>query len=214
MAEGAKYGLEINWKKTYQMAICIPSTITRPDGAVTAKKLEIVYLGGLISHDSRCARELSRRIGEGRSIFKILDKVWSHSGISLTRKVLIFNACVLSKVLYALESVWLLKADKTRLDAFQCYCIRRIFRIAPSFVSRISNAEVLERASADRFSFLIEDRQRKLYRKIQWHGPSAFSKALICDDYGLPKNWCGRRGRGRPRQIWAMCVYQLVNDAR
>ena len=137
--------------------------------------------------------------------------MWSHSGISLTRRVLIFNACVLSKVLYALESVWLLKADKTRLDAFQCYYIRRIFRIAPSFLSRISNVEVLERASVVRFCSLIEDLQRKLYQKIQWHGPSAFSKALICDDYGSPKNWCGRRGRRRPRQMWATCVYQLLN---
>ena len=83
--------------------------------------------------------------------------------------------------------MWLLKVDKTRLDAFECYCIRRIFCIAPSFLFRISNAEVLERASVVRFSSLIDDLQRKLYQKIQWHGPSALSKALICDDHGLPK---------------------------
>ena len=112
MSEGAKYGLELNWAKTFQIGICTPSSVSRPDGGVIEKKRDIVYLGGLISCDGRCARELSRRIGEGHSIFKILSRLWSHSGITLTRKVLLFNACVMSKVLYSLESVWLLKADK------------------------------------------------------------------------------------------------------
>ena len=126
VSEGAKYGLELNWEKTFQMAVCTPSIVSRPDGGVIEKKRDIVYLGGLISCDGRCARELSRRIGEGHSIFKVLSKLWSHSGITLTRKVLIFNACVTSKVLYSVESVCFLKADKMRLDAFQCYCMCRI----------------------------------------------------------------------------------------
>ena len=105
--EGAKYGLELNWAKTFQMGICTPSSVSRPDGWVIEKKRDIVYLGGLISCDGRCARELSRRIGEGHSIFKILSRLWSHSGIMLTRKVLLLNACVMSKVLYSLDFVWL-----------------------------------------------------------------------------------------------------------
>ena len=169
-----------------------------------------MYLGGLISCDGRCARELSRRIGEGHSVFKILDKLWAHSDINLTRKVLIFNACVLSKVLYSLESVWLLKADRMRLNAFQCYCMRRIFHIPPSFISRISNADVLGRAGVQPLSTLIENRQRQLFHKIQWHVPSAFSKLLVSDRLGQPKDWCDRRGRGRPRQMWARCVYDLI----
>ena len=212
VSEGAKYGLELNWTKTFQMTICTTSIISRPDGGLIEKKRDIVYLGGLISCDGRCARELSRRIGEGHSIFKILSKLWTHSGITLTRKVLLFNACVTSKVLYSLESVWLLKADKTRLDAFQCYCMRRILRIAPSFISRVTNVDVLECARVQRFSTLIEDRQRKLYHKIQWHVPSAFSKMLVFDNFGQPKTWFGRRGRGRPRQTWAKCVHKLVME--
>jgi len=210
VSEGAKYGLELNWAKTFQMGICTPSSVSRPDAGVNKKKRDIIYLGGLISCDGRCARELSRRIGEGHSIFKILSRLWSHSGITLTRKVLLFNACVMSEVLYSLESVWLLKADKMRLDAFQCYCMRRILRIAPSFISRVTNVDVLGRARVQRFSTLIEDRQRKLYHKIQWHVPSAFSKMLVCDYFGQPKMWFGRRGRGRPRQIWAKRVHDLL----
>ena len=38
VVEGAKYGLELNWKKTYQMAICTSSKVIRPDGTLIEKK--------------------------------------------------------------------------------------------------------------------------------------------------------------------------------
>ena len=70
--EGAAYGLEINWEKIIQMSICIGGSITRPDHTVLENKREIVNLGGLITCDGRGARELIRRVSEGRSIFRIL----------------------------------------------------------------------------------------------------------------------------------------------
>ena len=69
--------------------------------------------------------------------------------------------------------------------------MRRILRIAPSFISRVTNVDVLGRARVQRFCTLIEDRQRKLDHKIQWHVPSAFSKILVCDNFGQPKIWFG-----------------------
>ena len=89
-------------------------------------------------------------------MFKSLCKLWSHSGMTQKRELLNFNAYVTSKVLYCLALVWLLKADKSRMDAFQCYCVRRIISVAPSFISRVSNDDVLARASQIRFSISIE----------------------------------------------------------
>ena len=57
--EGAAYGLEINWMKTFQMSICTNAEVTRPDGTALAKKREIMYLGGMISCDVRAKRELT-----------------------------------------------------------------------------------------------------------------------------------------------------------
>ncbi len=68
-------------------------------------------------------------------MFKQLDKVWKHANVSMQRKVAIYQACVAAKVMYSLESVWLLQTDKSRLDAFQCQSLRRVLRIAPSFIS-------------------------------------------------------------------------------
>ena len=69
-----------------------------------------------------------------------------------------------------------LKADRMRLDAFQAYYLRCLFHIAPSYISRVSNASVLERGGQMRFSSILEDRQRHLFTKIQCLPASAFVK--------------------------------------
>ena len=67
-SEGAAYGLEINWDKTFQMSVCTGSIVHRPDGTDLERKREVVYLGGLITCNGRVSRVLSRRVSEGRSM--------------------------------------------------------------------------------------------------------------------------------------------------
>ena len=174
-------------------------------------KRGIIYLGSIIACDGKCEREVSRRIGEGRSVFKLLSKLWCHANLTVHRKVQIFNACVVSKVLYALESLWLLKSVRHRLDAFQCFCLRQIMRIPPSYVSRVSNASVLERSSQSPLSELFKQRQIRCYRQVMAASPSDFVKQLVCDSVGKPFKWYVRRSRGRPRQRWVDEVFHLVN---
>ena len=202
--------MEVNWDKTLQMSICTGSVVHRPDGTELERKREIVYLGGLITSDGRVSRELSRRVGEGRSILNKLRQLWSHANLSYERKFVIFNACITSKVMYALESIWLLKVDRTRLDAFQCSCLRRILKIPPSFISRVRNAEVYERAGQIRYSILLENRQKKLFLKIQSLPFNNVVRKLVCDEEGYPLKWYIRRNRGRPQQRWAQSVGSLA----
>ena len=56
--------------------------------------------------------ELTRRLGESTSTFQKLCKTWAHSSIGKQRQLLIYTSCVLNKLLYSLDSLWLLKADK------------------------------------------------------------------------------------------------------
>ena len=106
---------------------------------------------------------------------------------------------------------WSPYGDRTRLDAFQCWCLRRILNIAPSFISRVSNAEVYERAGQIRYSVLLESRQKHLYSKIQNEPFSNLVRMLVCDIEGNPINWNTRRSRGRPKQRWAQSVFKLLH---
>ena len=211
ISEGQNYGLELNWDKTVQIQVSTNDQVTRPGGEPIKIVTEAVYLGGLITQDGRVGNELTRRLGESRSTFQQLCKVWRHSSIGKQRKLLIYSSCVLSKLLYSLDSLWLLKADKCRLDAFHCKCLRKIVGIAPSYFSRVSNADVLEKAGSKPLSATLTDHQVQLYRAIASKSDASLVKQLVCDANGRPRNWAPRRrGRGRPRQQWAQCVYTLA----
>ena len=136
--EGKKYGLELNWDKTVQIQVSTGISISRPDGGAIKTVREAVYLGGLITCDGRVASELSRRIGEATGVFIKLRKMWSHSSVGVARKFKIYESCVLSKLMYSLDSVWLLRAERARLDAFHCRCLRRLLGIPCSLISRIT----------------------------------------------------------------------------
>ena len=53
-------------------------------------------------------------------------------------------ASVVSKLLYNLETLWLFKADISRLDAFHVKCLRCICKIPHSYISRVSNDTVFK----------------------------------------------------------------------
>ena len=211
VAEGAKYGLELNWEKTFQMNVNTDENVYRPNGSALQQKDSLIYLGGLISSDSSVSRELNRRLSEGRSLFNVLKRFWSHANLTIKRKLIVFNACVTSKVMYALDSAWLLKADRTRLDAFQCACLRRILKIPPSFVSRITNDVILSESSQTKFSTLLQSRQKRLYQKIQTMPCSSLMRKLVCDVDGKPTNWNSARKAGRPCQRWGPSVFNLIH---
>ena len=105
-----------------------------------------------------------------------------------------------------------LKAGRQRINAFQCFCLRQILHIAPSYFSRVSNVSVLERSGQILLSALLKQRQVRSYKKIQAASLSDFVRQLVCDINGVPIKWYIRRRRGRPRQRWAESVFHLVNN--
>eukprot|EP00959_Pyramimonas_sp_CCMP1952_P110992 2321958-Pyramimonas_sp.AAC.1 len=59
--------------------------------------------------------------------------------LALSEGLKFFQALVTSKVMYSLNSAWLNKAERKRLDGFQARCLRRILHIPHACVSRVSN---------------------------------------------------------------------------
>jgi len=116
MAVGRTYGLELNLQKTVLMRVRGRQNIIGTDGLPLKSTSEAIYLGGRISVDNSESTELVRRLAEGRSSFNTLVSVWKHANIPMQRKLQIFEACVVSRVLYGLESVWLLKDQLRKLD--------------------------------------------------------------------------------------------------
>ena len=143
----SKYGLEPNWSKTVHMKVRHSEGIVTPNGVAIETASQAQYLGSLITDSGSSALAVGRRIGEATAVFNNLCDVWKHAGINKYRKIEVYNACVVSKLLFSLECEALRKADRSRLDAFHCRCLRRILKIPPSWISHVPNNIVL--AAAD-----------------------------------------------------------------
>ena len=68
--------------------------------------------------------------------------------------------------MYGLSSAWLNDAERRRLDGFQARCLRMILGIKPSFISRVSNKAVLEKARQPSYTTQLSQAQLLLFGKI------------------------------------------------
>ena len=166
------------------------------------------YLGALISKDGRPDSEISRRIGIASADFRALCKLWSHANVSKRDKLQYFRSLVVARLVYGLSTIWMVTAQKRRLDGFYCRCLRRILRIPAAFVSRVSNAKVLAEADCLPLSTQILHKQLVLMGKVARAPASSPLRHCTFIDETL-RLQIGRfvRRRGRPRRDWSTCVF-------
>ena len=102
--KGFEYGLELNNKKLEMMIVNGDTDIFVGDGSRIKCKDALVYLGSFLSKDGRINVELGRRIGSAKQAFNELERLWCHASVSITKKLEVFEACVVSRLLYALQT--------------------------------------------------------------------------------------------------------------
>ena len=146
--EGAKYGLYLNNSKLEMMQIHCNAPIYDGEGKAIKIKESIKYLGAILHRTGRVDSEISSKLGMAKQEFRALSQIWSHANITKRRKLELYRSLVISKLLYGLQTVWLSKGLRQRIDAFHCSCIRRILGIAHSYISRVTNADVLRQGNA------------------------------------------------------------------
>ena len=99
---GAEYGLCFNDKKLEILASNIEGDVFNSLGAPILQKDKIIYLGSILSADGSVHSEVGRRIGAAASVFKELEQGWKHASISRRQKLIYFDACVVTNLLYGL----------------------------------------------------------------------------------------------------------------
>ena len=134
--EGRRYGIELNMSRTLVMRVCNSGIVRQPFGEPLKCVDEAVYPGGLLSSSGSARPELIRPIGEATGIFNFLRRCWAHGNICWARKLELCRAIVLPKPQ--------LQDDLIRLHSFRAECLRKICRILPSFIFRISNQHALD----------------------------------------------------------------------
>ena len=211
---GENYGLSFNWRKLELLPVRCEAAIAKPDGNDVVSKDSIVYLGSLLSKNGKIGPELSRRLGAAKSDFCTLAKVWSHSNISMQKKLKVFDACVTSKLLYCLHTAWLNSSELGKLNAFQARCLRKIAGIPHSYLSRISNDTVLQTCKCEKLSSVLHYRQLQLFGRLAQLPDEDITRQVVLKRASFElKDLIGPRKRGRPRHIWSNQVYSMAVKA-
>jgi len=74
----------------------------------------------------------------------LIKRVWENTMLTIKTKTLVYQACVLSTLLYGSESWTLYTQQERRLNTFHLRCLRRILGI--SYHDHIPNTDILTRA--------------------------------------------------------------------
>ena len=130
-------------------------------------QLEVVnsftYLGSTVSDTLNLDTEISSRIAKAAGVMAKLNKrVWNNSLLSERTKALVYQACVLSTLLYGSESWTAYARQEKCLNSFHLRCLRRLLKI--KWQDRVPNTEVLDCAGLQSMPTLLS------HRPLQWLG--------------------------------------------
>jgi len=113
--EARKVGLCTNPEKCKILTTTVWND--RTDIQATCSDIEKVddfcYLGSYISHNGSCEKDVRVRIGKATAVFGKMRKIWKNKCINLKVKMRLYEAIVLSTLLYNAE-VWPLTATLTK----------------------------------------------------------------------------------------------------
>ena len=126
--ESEKVGVKLNIQKTKIMASG-PITSWQIDGETMGTVIDFIFLGSKITSDGDCSYEIKRHWLLGRKAMTNLDSILKSRNITLLTKVCLVKAMVFSVVVYGCESWTIKKAEHQRIDAFELWCWRRLFRV-------------------------------------------------------------------------------------
>ena len=78
--------------------------ITDPSGKVIEASNSMSYLGATIASDALMDTEVNRRIGRAKADSSKMSKLWKHSSLPSSKKIGIFEAVIVSTLLYGLSA--------------------------------------------------------------------------------------------------------------
>ena len=100
------------------------------------------YLGSYLSNTISVDIDINSRFAKAGDAFgKLQRRLWGEHSVALLTKVAVYQAVVLSTLLYGCESWVLYRRSVRRLDEFHVRCLRKIPSI--KWQDRLSNKEVL-----------------------------------------------------------------------
>ena len=197
-------GLRINKKKSEIMTLNVPNPERiQVDGQDLPMTDEFTYLGSTVRSDGGAGKDIKNRLGKARNSFNMLNNIWRSQQYGLRTKLKIYNACILSTLLYGSECWRMTESDLQKFSTFHTKNLRRILRIF--WPRRISNEDLLQQCRQESMEIILLKRRWKWIGHTLRREPDHISRIAL---HWTPE---GKRKRGRPRNTWRRTVESEMN---
>ena len=103
---------------------------------------DFIFLGSKITTDGICSRDIKRRLLPGRKAITNPERILKSKDITLLTKIHIVKAMVFPVVMCGCECWTIKKAERQKIDAFELWPWRRLFRVP--WTERRSNQSILK----------------------------------------------------------------------
>ena len=180
-----------------------PTTAWQIDGKTMETVRGFIFGGSKITADGDCSHEIKRCLLLGRKAMTKLDSTLKSRDFTLPTKVRLVKAMAFPVVTYGCESWTTKKVERRRIDAFELWCGRRLFRVP--WTARRSSQSILKEISPE---YSLEGLMLKL--KLQYFGHLMWTADSLGKTLMLAKIEDGRR-RGWQRMRWLDGVTDLMD---
>ena len=123
----------------------------------------LYFLGFKITADGDCSHEIKKSLILGGKVMANRDSILKSRDITLPTMVHLVKTAVFPVVTYGCEIWTIKKTEHLRVDAFELWCWRRLFRV--SWTARRSNQSILKEISPE---YSLEGLMLKL--ELQYFG--------------------------------------------
>ena len=193
-----KWRMTINWGKTKVMVV------KRGGGTcnITVNGVEIEnvktmkYLGAMLDEEGSCEAEVDHRIGAASKVIGAMRKeIIDRRELSKATKLRVINATVMPTLLYACETWTLLERHKSRIQALEMRCLRRVEGV--TMLDKVRNVDIRSRLGQVAVVSRVENKKTEWLKKMEEMTDDRMVKKVYME------NVPGKRPRGRPRKRWA-----------
>lgn len=191
--------------KSFSLVVSVKKTVVLTQGSTANlepvklddRPLEVVhkfcYLGSTVSDTVSLDEEINIRIGKAATSFgKLTKRAWQNKYLTAKTKILIYDACVLSTLLYASETWTMYRRQERKLNTFHLRCLRKILGI--KWQDRVPNSKVLELSSQLTISTILSKRRMRWLGHVKRMDDNRIPKQLLYGELAT-----GQRPRGRPK---------------
>ena len=134
-------------KKNTKIMASGPITSWEIDGETVETVSDFILGGSKITADGDCSQEIKGHLLLERKAMTNLDSILKSRDINLPTKIRIVKAVVFPVVMYGCDSWTTEKAEHQKIDAFELWCWRRLWR--GPWTARSSNQSILKEISPE-----------------------------------------------------------------